>query len=96
MDHPAVFSIFHQIVMVGFIIICLALLLVRFLLGPSAHDRLMTVESITVNVLCLMAIAGLALGTPYFIDAILVLSIVGYISTVAIAKYLEKGDLFDE
>lgn len=75
---------------------CLSLLIIRFVLGPTNLDRLMCMEAITLLIMSLGALWGLSMKSVYFLDAILVLSIVGFISTIAIAKFIEKGRLFDD
>ena len=78
------------------LMVCMGALLVRFVLGPTNLDRAMVVDAMALVFLCLIAVMAAGLGTGYFFEAILVLSIVGYLSTVGIAKFIEKGRLFDE
>lgn len=75
---------------------CMGALLVRFILGPTNLDRAMIVDAIALVFLCLIGVMAASVGTGFFFEAILVLSIVGYLSTVALAKFIEKGRLFDE
>lgn len=79
---------------------CLALCLlgvaVRFLLGPTVFDRLAALESFSLTFLCLVAVLGLAFDTGWFLDFILVYSLVGYLVTVAVARYLARGSIVDD
>ncbi len=72
----------------------LPLLLYRFLRGPSIPDRVVALEAVVALVVALLVLNAYFLDSSLYIDAALVLSIFGFISTVAIAKYLERGDLF--
>ncbi len=72
----------------------LPLLLYRFLRGPSVPDRVVALEAVVALVVALLVLNAYFLDSSLYIDAALVLSIFGFISTVAIAKYLERGDLF--
>ncbi len=72
----------------------LPFLLYRFLRGPSIPDRVVALEAVVALVVALLVLNANFLDSPLSIDAALVLSIFGFISTVAIAKYLERGDLF--
>ncbi|MFQ5908811.1 MAG: monovalent cation/H+ antiporter complex subunit F [Thermoplasmata archaeon] len=72
----------------------LPLLLYRFLKGPSIPDRVVGLEAVVAVVIALLVLNAYFLDSSLYIDAALVLSIFGFISTVAIAKYLERGDLF--
>jgi multicomponent Na+:H+ antiporter subunit F len=89
---------FDFIILFSFIVLILCLLMLswRFIMGPTNLDRLMVMEAITLLVLCLAAVWGLVIDSSYFFDGILVLSIVGFIGTVAVAKLIEKGNLFDD
>ena len=72
----------------------LPFLVYRFLRGPSVPDRVVALEAVVALVVGLLVLNAYFLGSSLYIDAALVLSIFGFISTVAIAKYLERGDLF--
>ncbi|MFQ5919872.1 MAG: monovalent cation/H+ antiporter complex subunit F [Thermoplasmata archaeon] len=72
----------------------LPFLVYRFLKGPSIPDRVVALEAVVALVIGLLILNAYFLGSSLYIDAALVLSIFGFISTVAIAKYLERGDLF--
>ncbi|MFQ5552589.1 MAG: monovalent cation/H+ antiporter complex subunit F [Thermoplasmata archaeon] len=72
----------------------LPLLVYRFFKGPSVPDRVVALEAVVALVVGLLVLNAYFLGSSLYIDAALVLSIFGFISTVAIAKYLERGDLF--
>jgi multisubunit Na+/H+ antiporter MnhF subunit len=45
---------------------------------------------------CLIALISIIVGTAYFFEAILVLSIAGFLVTVMLAKFIERGRIFDE
>lgn len=76
--------------------LCLLLLLLRFLLGPTAFDRLLALESFALVFMCLVAVWGVRIGTVWFFDLILVLSVVGFLSTVALARYFDSGSVDDD
>lgn len=77
------------------LLIALTMLLYRVVRGPHVLDRIMAADSITLVIICLMGIWQLTVGTSFFFDAILALSVVGFIGTIALTKYLEHGGLFD-
>jgi multisubunit Na+/H+ antiporter MnhF subunit len=77
------------------LLVSLALTIYRLIKGPHVLDRAMCLDVVALIVVCLMVVWELAVGTQYFFDAVLVLTIVGFISTVAIAKYLEDGDIVE-
>lgn len=91
-----VLSFFQEVFFFGVLIVSLVLLAVRFYLGPTNLDRLMLLDSISMIVMSLASIYGIVLGTEYFLDAVVVLSIVGFLTTISLAKFIEKGRLFDD
>lgn len=78
------------------LVICVGMLVLRFILGPTVFDRLTVLESFAPALLCLFAVWGVMLKTLWFFDVILVLSLVGFLSTVAAVKYVEQGNVGDE
>jgi len=82
--------------MAGVVAICLVMGLVRFFLGPTQHDRLAAMETLTVVLLAGVGVLTLLHGALWYFDIILVVSVVGFLSTVAYAKFLESGDLTDD
>ncbi len=70
------------------------LVLYRFVRGPSIPDRVVALEAVVSIVAALLVLNAFYQGSSLYIDAALVLSIFGFISTVAIAKYLQRGDVF--
>ncbi len=90
------FREFLAIPAIVILVACLILLAWRFLLGPTNLDRTMAVDSITLTFVCLIALISIIVGTAYFFEAILVLSIAGFLVTVMLAKFIERGRIFDE
>ncbi|WP_442886532.1 monovalent cation/H+ antiporter complex subunit F [Arsukibacterium sp.] len=79
--------------LLGFAILCLALLLAlwRLLKGPTLPDRVVALEliaSITVGVIGLYAIRS---GRDAYIDVTMVLALTAFLAAIGFARYLEKG-----
>jgi multicomponent Na+:H+ antiporter subunit F len=81
---------------IGCLVLCQIMLVWRFFRGPTNLDRTMVVEAVSLVFLCLIAVIAIIVGTGYFFEAILILSIVGFLSTVMISKFIERGRIFDE
>lgn len=71
--------------------LALLLALTRFLLGPTAPDRV--VASDTLSVITTIGITGLALmlGNPLYLDVALVYGVLAFVAIVAIARAIEGG-----
>lgn len=61
----------------------------RAVIGPSPFDRVMALEAVTFNLSGAVVLAGLTIGTGAFMDFLLVVALLGFISTVAMMAYLE-------
>lgn len=85
----------QMIIIIG-VAVCLLLLLVRFAIGPTSLDRLVALDSFAIVFLCLVAVWGVHIGTVWFYDLILMLSVVGFLSTIALARYFDQGSVDDD
>ncbi len=64
---------------------------VRLLRGPTAHDRVVALDSLSSTVVGLVAVYAIRLEQAVLIDALFVIALLGFVSTVAFARYLERG-----
>lgn len=71
-----------------------ALCLYRVLIGPSAADRAVALDTLTMVFIGIICILCMIWGSDLYFDAVWVLTLVGYLGSVAIARYLEKGKIF--
>jgi multicomponent K+:H+ antiporter subunit F len=69
--------------------------LVRLVRGPSPMDRVLAIDTTYVNCVALVVLLGIVLGTTILFEVAVVIAMLGFVSTVAFAKYLLKGRLFD-
>lgn len=76
--------------------ISLAFCFYRLSLGPSLPDRVVAMDTITTVIIAMIAVYCMKEGSAIFYDAILVLSILGFVGTVSMAKFLGRGGkIFD-
>ncbi|ASN05156.1 Na(+)/H(+) antiporter subunit F1 [Virgibacillus necropolis] len=86
---------FSTILSVIGIAISLVLLLYRMLIGPSNADRAVALDTIGMGLMGLAALLSIILSSTNFNDVILLIGILLFIGTLAIAKFLEKGVIID-
>ncbi len=76
-------------------IVCLSLAIVlavyRIFRGPTWGDRVTGFDFLGVLVAVLIVVVGLKTSSPAFLDAALVVSILGFLGTVALSRYLLRG-----
>ncbi|PSP70205.1 pH regulation protein F [Halobacteriales archaeon SW_12_67_38] len=65
----------------------------RVIRGPTTPDRVVALEAIGINVVAVAVLFALRTGRGFFIDVGLVLAIIGFISTIAVARYVTEGDI---
>ncbi|MCU0968533.1 MAG: K+/H+ antiporter subunit F [Rubrivivax sp.] len=81
----------------AFACVGVALLLVawRLLRGPELADRVLAIDTLYVLVVALVVLIGMVLGTALFFEAALLIALLGFASTVALARYLSRGDVME-
>lgn len=70
---------------------CIIVALVRVILGPRAPSRIVGLDTINTLVVASMVVLGAAFEEVIFIDVAIVYAVLSFITTLFIAKYIEKG-----
>lgn len=65
----------------------------RLLIGPGVPDRILALDTLYVNTITLVILFGLKQGSMLYFEAALLIAIMGFIGTVALSKYLLRGDI---
>jgi multicomponent K+:H+ antiporter subunit F len=82
---------------VAFGLVSAALLLsfLRLWHGPSQPDRILALDTLYVNTLALLVLLGIHLRSNLYFEAALLIAMIGFIGTVALSKYLTRGDIIE-
>jgi multicomponent K+:H+ antiporter subunit F len=67
----------------------------RLFKGPGAADRILALDTMVINVIGLIVLGGIAGGSGISFEAALLLAMVGFVGTVAYAKFLLRGDIIE-
>jgi multicomponent Na+:H+ antiporter subunit F len=67
----------------------------RVVEGPTTPDRVVALDTIGTNVVAIAVLTALATGGDFFVTVSLVLAIIGFISTIAVARYVTEGDIIE-
>jgi multicomponent K+:H+ antiporter subunit F len=67
----------------------------RILRGPRAQDRVLGLDTLYVTVMLILLVAGLRYDSLFFFEAALVIGVVGFVATVALAKFLLRGEVIE-
>lgn len=67
----------------------------RLVRGPQQLDRVLALDTLYLNAVALVVLLGLRLQTAMLFEAALVIAMLGFASTVALARYLTRGDVIE-
>ncbi|TLF51561.1 K+/H+ antiporter subunit F [Halomonas urmiana] len=67
----------------------------RLTVGPDMPDRILALDTMYVNSIALIVLMGLWLNTKTYFEAALLIAMLGFISTVAVCKYILRGDIIE-
>lgn len=76
---------------VVFVLASIVLAALRGVLGPSAPDRAVALDAITIVSVSLMAAIALMADRSIYLDVALVYALVSFLGIVALARYMERG-----
>ena len=84
-------------VTIAFVCIAAALLLNfwRLVRGPTMPDRILALDTMYINTAALLVLFGIHLGLTVFFEAALLIALMGFVGTVALCKYLLRGDIIE-
>jgi len=84
---------------VGYALVCVLMAMVfcalRLLRGPSAHDRALALDTLWMTGMLLALVLGIRFGTQVYFEVAVLVALIGFVSTVAIAKFLMRGEIIE-
>lgn len=80
---------------IGAFTLALLLNLYRLLRGPGLADRILALDTLYINSLALLILAGIHFRTAVFFEAALVIAALGFVGTVALSKFVVRGDIVE-
>jgi multicomponent K+:H+ antiporter subunit F len=82
---------------IAFICIAAALILNfwRLLHGPDLPDRILALDTMYINTTALLVLFGIHLDLTVYFEAALLIALMGFVGTVALCKYLLRGDIIE-
>ena len=79
----------------GIMSVALILTFIRLIKGPDLPDRILAMDTLYINAIALIMLFGLYLDSNLFFEAALLIAVMGFVSTVAIAKHLMRGNIIE-
>ncbi|MBF9045955.1 pH regulation protein F [Rhodobacterales bacterium LSUCC0031] len=77
---------------IAFVLVMLGVVLafVRLIIGPSLPDRVVALDMMTVLIVSFCGLYAIVSGDSAFVDVAIVLALVGFLATVALARFVER------
>jgi multicomponent K+:H+ antiporter subunit F len=81
----------------AFVILSLSqvMAMVRLVIGPGAGDRILALDTMVINAIGLIVLLGIAQGTTVYFEAAMIIAMLGFVSTVAYARFVLRGDIIE-
>jgi multicomponent K+:H+ antiporter subunit F len=79
----------------GCFALALALNLWRLMQAPTLGDRILALDTMTINMIALVVLLGISTGLKAFFEVSLVIAMVGFVSTVAYARFTLRGNIIE-
>lgn len=67
----------------------------RMIKGPRAQDRVLSLDALYINAMLLMVVFGIRSGTTLYFEVALIIAVLGFASSVALAKFLMRGEVIE-
>lgn len=77
------------------IVLAMSMNIYRLAIGPDIPDRLLALDTLYVNTIALIVMLGLWLNTKTYFEAAILIAMLGFVSTMAICRYLLRGDIIE-
>ena len=64
-------------------------------IGPNTGDRILALDTMVVDAIGLVVLLGIAQGTRIYFEVSLIIAMLGFVSTVAYARFVLRGDIIE-
>ena len=67
----------------------------RLVIGPTTADRILALDTMVINALGLVVVLGIHQGFKVYFEVALLVAMLGFVSTVALARFILRGDIIE-
>lgn len=75
--------------------LAMALATWRMARGPRAQDRILALDSFYLNGMLVLLVFGIQTGKTIYFEASVIVALLGFVSTAALAKFLMRGEVIE-
>ncbi|GGE54237.1 K+/H+ antiporter subunit F [Agaricicola taiwanensis] len=79
----------------GMLVVAMFICAWRMLRGPRAQDRVLAMDALYVASMIFLVTFGIRTGSVLYFEAALVIALMGFVSTAALAKFLMRGEVIE-
>src|SRR3546814_7688102 len=79
----------------GCFVLALVFAALRLLHGPASTDRVLALDTMYINGMLILLVLGLQFGSALYFDIALLISMFGFVGSVAMAKFLLRGEVIE-
>ncbi len=69
--------------------------LFRMVRGPRAQDRILGLDALYINAMLLLLTFGIRTANTIYFEAALIIALLGFVSSIAFAKFLMRGEVIE-
>ncbi|MCZ4353711.1 K+/H+ antiporter subunit F [Roseovarius aestuarii] len=82
---------------IAFVVLSLGqiMTMVRLVIGPTPGDRILALDTMVIYALGLIVLLGISQGTRVYFEVSLLVAMLGFVSTVAYARFVLRGDIIE-
>ncbi|MDG1210941.1 MAG: K+/H+ antiporter subunit F [Paracoccaceae bacterium] len=93
----AAVELMDLVLIIAFIGVALGQLaaMVRLVIGPGPGDRILALDTMVINAIGLIVLLGVWQGTRIYFEASMIVAMLGFVSTVAYARFILRGDIIE-
>ncbi|MCX8081954.1 MAG: monovalent cation/H+ antiporter complex subunit F [bacterium] len=84
-----------MILVFAFLALCVSICVYRVFRGPRAADRMVAIDILGIIIIIFCVFLSLATGSEWYMSIAIAWSIIGFVSTITLAKFLEGRNLDD-
>jgi multicomponent K+:H+ antiporter subunit F len=76
-------------------VLAMLIALTRLFLGPAAQDRVLALDTLYINGMVTLLLLGIRYSATVYFDMALLIALFGFLGTVALAKFLLRGEVIE-
>jgi multicomponent K+:H+ antiporter subunit F len=87
-----IWSMLISQILIGLAMACALFRIVR---GPRAQDRILGLDALYINAMLLLLTFGIRTANSIYFEAALIIALLGFVSSIAFAKFLMRGEVIE-